>query len=295
VKPEAACDDRSTISDEPGVLLLLIADYGAGDLAFAEVQQRLALDVPDARVVPVAVAPFDTLAAGFCVAQLALTEGPSNRLVVHNVAPRRDEPGPRRDNEGEQFVALRTYGDILVVGPNAGHALSFVAPRAREAHVLNVPAAGSQFRSRDFLPTAIDDLLHDRDVARLCPFDLSAVPPPPEGVLAYVDGFGNLKTTWTRAPAAVGQPVTVTIGQATATAIVGDGTFAVAEGELSFAPGSSGWLTAGDRRLQFYELMLRGDSAAARFDHPSTGMAVDVRPAGGGQAGEQSRWTDERG
>jgi hypothetical protein len=50
------------------MLLHLVADYGAGDLAFAEVQQRLALALDGARVVPVAVAPFDTLAAGFCVA-----------------------------------------------------------------------------------------------------------------------------------------------------------------------------------------------------------------------------------
>lgn len=64
-----------------------------------------------------------------------------------------------------------------------------------------------------------------------------------------------------------------------ATAIVSDGTFAVAEGEPAFAPGSSGWI--GRRgRLCFYELLLRGGSAAERFGRPSAGSPVEVEPVG---------------
>jgi hypothetical protein len=44
---------------------------------------------------------------------------------------------------------------------------------------------------------------------------------------------------------------------------------------LAFAPGSSGWLgRRGARR--FYELLLRGGSAAARFGHPIPGADVNV-------------------
>jgi len=262
------------------VLLHLVADYGAADLAFAEVQQRLALDVPDARVVPLSVRPFDTLGAGFCIAQLALTPGPADRVIVHNVAPRRDERGPREENEGERFVALRAGRDgILVVGPDAGHALSFVAPHARDAHALAVSAAGSQFRSRDFLPGAIDDLLAGRPEILAEPFDLAAVPPPPDGVVAYVDGYGNVKTTWTESPVAAGERVTVTVDGVTAAGIVGDGTFAVSEGELAFAPGSSGWEAGAGEPVRFYELLLRGDSAATRLGDPRPGARVEVRPA----------------
>lgn len=262
------------------MLLHLVADYGAGDLAFAEVQQRLALEVGDVRVVPVAVAPFDTLAAGFCVAQLALTSGPAGRVVMHNVAPRRDEHGPRPANAGEPFVCLRTDDDILVVGPNAGWSLSFVAPHAREAHRLAVPADGSQFRSRDYLPAAVAAVVAGRTDVLGERLDMAAVPGVPESVIAYVDGYGNLKTTITRPPAPAGQRVTVRIGDAVATAIVGDGTFEVAEGELALAPGSSGWDAPDGSPVRFFELLLRGASAAERFGHPRPGARIDVTTTG---------------
>lgn len=54
------------------MLIHLVADYGAGDLAFAEVTQRLVGLIDDAAVVPVPVPAFDTVSAGFCAAQLAL-------------------------------------------------------------------------------------------------------------------------------------------------------------------------------------------------------------------------------
>ncbi len=71
-------------------LIHLVADYGAGDLAFAEVVQRLALALPGAVVHPTPVRAFDTLAAGFVVAQLALTDGPPD--PGRRRYPR---PGPR--------------------------------------------------------------------------------------------------------------------------------------------------------------------------------------------------------
>ena len=60
------------------MLLHLIADYGLGDLAFAEVRQRLGMLLPDAVVVVTSVGPFDTLGAGFCIGQLALNDGPQD-------------------------------------------------------------------------------------------------------------------------------------------------------------------------------------------------------------------------
>ena len=88
------------------MLVHVVADYGAaGDLAFAEVAQRLTAQLPGAMVVPTPVGPFDTLAAGFVIAQLALNDGPAERLVFHNVAPRRDERDAREENEGERFTA----------------------------------------------------------------------------------------------------------------------------------------------------------------------------------------------
>lgn len=259
------------------MLVHLIADYGVGDLAFAEVQQRLALHLPEATVVTTPVAPFDTLAAGFCVGELALTEGPPDRIVFHNVAPRADESDPRPANEGERLVGAELQSGVLIVGPNAGHVLSFVREEAVAIRYLDVPAAGSQFRSRDFFPAAIARVAQDRrlsgeEVAR------EAIPPVPDGVVAWVDGYGNLKTTWTAPPVPEGSRIQVTVGPVTVQAVASDGTFEVPEGELSFAPGSSGWRTRQGGERRFCELLLRGGNAAERLGHPAPGAHVLVEP-----------------
>jgi hypothetical protein len=270
------------------VLVHVVADYGSGDLAFAEVRQRLALALPDAVVHETPVAPFDTLSAGFCVAQLALTEGPAERVVVHNVAPRRDQPGPRPANEGERFCAGRTRDGVLVVGPNAGFSFSFCARELHGLCYLDIPSGGSQFRSRDLLPHALPGLIaHHRHIVA-GPVPAEAVPAVPESAIAYVDGYGNLKLTLASAPVVVGSRVLVRIGQVSATAIVGDGTFAVAEGELALAPGSSGWVCADGSRRCFLELLLRGGSAAHRFGDPPVGTPVEIQPALGAGAVERS-------
>jgi hypothetical protein len=91
------------------MLVHIIADYGpAGDLAFAEVVQRIKSHLPDAEPVLTPVPPFATLAAGFCVAQLALNEAPVGTLIYHNVAPREDDPNARAGNAGERLAFARS-------------------------------------------------------------------------------------------------------------------------------------------------------------------------------------------
>src|SRR5688572_29322632 len=63
------------------MLVHIVADYGpVGDLAFAEVVQRLRLYLPDAEPILTPVPSFATLAAGFCIAQLGLNEAPAGTL-----------------------------------------------------------------------------------------------------------------------------------------------------------------------------------------------------------------------
>ncbi len=258
------------------MLVHIVADYGpAGDLAFAEVAQRLVSVLPSATFVFTPVGPFDTLAAGFVNAQLGLNDGPAERIVFHNVAPRRDETDSRRANEGERFTVAEAPKGTLVVGPDSGYSLSFLRDEASLAY-LDVPAAGSQFRSRDFLPAAVGRLAAgDRDIVGE-PVASESVPGVPADVVAYTDGYGNLKTTHATAPAANGERVLVRVGHATTTAIVSDGSFSVPEGELAFAPGSSGWPLRGGGRHTLFELFLRGGSAAARLGHPAPGTSVLV-------------------
>ena len=268
------------------MLLHLVADYGPGDLAAAEVRQRLAQHLPEADVVYTPVPPFDTLGAGFCVAQLALTEGPAERLVYCNVAPREDEDSPREDNQGERLVAARLADGGLVVAVDAGHVFSFLRDEAVELSEVAVPETGSQFRSRDAFPALLPRLLAGDRGVLADPVRPGAIPPPPERVVVYVDGYGNLKTSWSDPPAESGSRVTVRIGDATAEATVSDGTFAVPAGELAFAPGSSGWRlrSGGERRC--YELLLRGGSASDLLGSPGSGSVVEVSPA---PAAEQRR------
>jgi hypothetical protein len=264
------------------MLVHLVADYGHGDLAFAEVVQRLAVHLPEVPVACTPVPAFDTLSAGFCIGQLALTEGPPGRVVYHNVAPRGDADEPRPGNRGEELVAAWTDTGTLVVGPDAGHVLSFVRERTSRLHAVKIPAGGSQFRSRDLFPAVVAELAKGEERALGAALDPAEVPPVPEASVVYTDGYGNLKTSWTDPPAPSGTEVRVRVGRAEHDATVSDGTFEVPAGRLAFAPGSSGWPGAAGRtgQTRFYELLLRGGSAAARLDHPRAGARVLVELTG---------------
>ncbi len=261
------------------MLIHVVADYGHGDLAFAEVCQRLVLHLPEAALVTTPVPPFDTLSAGFCIAQLALTAGPARRLVFHNVAPRGDTPDPRPGNQGERLVCAYLPNGVLVIGPNAGHTFSFLRDEAVQLREVLVDPTGSQFRSRDFFPELLARIAAGDETCLGEALPPEAVAEPPQGRIVYVDGYGNLKTSWFDAPVESGEQVEVTIGDVTEPATVSDGTFEVPEGALSFAPGSSGWTTRSGRDLCFFELFLRGGSAADRFGTPQAGAGVDVRAA----------------
>ncbi len=258
------------------MLVHLVADYGPGDLAAAEVHSRLALHLPGAGVTYTPVGPFDTVAAGFCVAQLALGGGPPDTLVFHNVAPREDDEDPRPDNDGEPLVAARLANGVLVVGVAAGSTFAFVRDEVDELHQVDVPATSSQFRSRDAFPALLPRLLAgDRSLLGRA-LEPSLLPPVPERAVAYVDGYGNLKTTWREPPAEPGARVRVRVGEVELDATVGGGTFSVPAGELSFAPGSSGWTTRSGDELRWCEMLARGGSAAALFGRPAPGAAVEV-------------------
>ncbi len=261
------------------MLIHVVADYGHGDLAFAEVVQRIRLHLPDAEPVLTPVPPFATLAAGFCVAQLGLNEAPAGTIVYHNVAPRRDDPAAREANEGERLAFARLPTGVRVIGVNAGHAFSFVRDAAGELRWAAVPAEGSQFRSRDLFPQAAAAIALGRPDALAGELDAGSIPEVPPNRVAYVDGYGNLKTTIRFDPGAGrrGGAVRVRVGAAEQTATESDGTFAVEHGWMSFAPGSSGWADARGRETRWMELFLRGGNAWEAFGRPSVGTRIQIR------------------
>ncbi len=261
------------------MLLHVIADFGRGDLAFAEVSQRIKRALPEAELVCTPVPPFATLAAGFATAQLALNDAPEGMVVFHNVAPRGDDDAPRTDNAGERLACARLPGGVVVVGVHAGFAFSFLHESGAELRYVRVGAAGSQFRSRDLFPGALAAVVRGDEAALAEPLPPAAVPAVPEGRVAYVDGFGNVKTTlrapprWSR-----GARVRVRVGSVEQDAVVSGGGFSVPAGALTLAPGSSGWPLPGGASVRWMELFLRGGSAAARFGSPAVGAPVEVLP-----------------
>ena len=108
----------------------------------------------------------------------------------------------------------------------------------------------------------------------------AALPPVPDGRVAYVDGFGNLKTTWRwgALPAGLqpGGAATVAIGGRALEARVAGGAFAVPEGTVAVAPGSSGYVDRRGRPVRWVEVFLRGGNAAAAFGAVRPGDPVGL-------------------
>ncbi|MCY7277469.1 MAG: SAM-dependent chlorinase/fluorinase, partial [Phormidesmis sp. CAN_BIN44] len=158
---------------------------------------------------------------------------------------------------------------------NAGFTLSFIKHHAQVLQIVNVSRGGSQFRSRDVFPPA---------AAAIANGDLSLlgeilkpdqIPDVPSDRVAWVDGYGNIKTTipahsLTLEPEA---KVVIRIGDVVSDAIYSDGSFRVPEGTLAFASGSSGWSIDGTE-TRWMELFLRGGSAWERFGKPRVNQKV---------------------
>ncbi len=259
------------------MLISLIADYGTGDPAFNEVTQKLLMTLPLSQIYLLSVPAFSTLATGFWIAQLGLNPGPEERLIYHNCAPRKDDPQARRDNEGEGLTYALLPNDVKVVGVFAGYTLSFIKNHAKVLRRVNVSRSGSQFRSRDVFPTAVSAIASG-DFSLLGE-ELSAeeIPDPPSDRIAWIDGYGNIKTTIPNHSINL-EPQTkcvIRIGNVTSDAIYSDGSFQVPEGTLAFAPGSAGWVSAnGGEQIRWMELFLRGGSAWERFGKPRVDQVV---------------------
>ena len=258
------------------MLVHIIADYGHGDLAFAEVVQRIKLHLPDAEPVLTPVPPFATIAAGFCIAQLGLNPAPVGTIIYHNVAPREDDAEARANNAGERLAFARLPTGVRVVGVNAGHAFSFVRDAAEELRWAAVAAEGSQFRSRDLFPQAAAAIAVGEPDALDAKIDRADIPEVPRNRVAYVDGYGNIKTS---IPSRGGKKTLkgrVRIGDAEMEATASDGSFAGEPGELAFAPGSSGWPDAKGGQLRWMELFLRGGNAWEAFGRPAVGSEIEI-------------------
>lgn len=251
----------------------VIADYGTGDLAFAEVLQRLQLHVPEAYLHPLSVPPFSTLATGYLLAQLAMYNPPVNNMAVFsNTAPRKDDSARRDQNAGEEFMFAKLENGVVIGAVAAGYVFSIVKPAIVEYKWVNVANKGSQFRSRDFYPEAFGRLVHGEAEAYGEDAPLDHIPDLPSNKIMYIDGYGNIKTSIRHSSIDLnpGEKIRINVNGNVRTGSYADGSFSVKAGDLAFAPGSSG----GDDR--FMEIFLRSGNAHKLFFEPNVESDIHI-------------------
>jgi hypothetical protein len=265
-------------------LLHLVCDYAPDGLEFAEIVTRLRHELAEPSSVLIhqtATPPLDTIAVGFVTAQLALAPVQQRTVIFGNSAPRRDRHDKAAENRGRGLRYVRLNNGVEIVSVSSEFAFGFVRSEVTEYREVDCPDAGSQFRSRDFFPQRVAAIVDgDRSILGndLDPATIEAVPPK---LVAWTDGFGNIKTSMRRshllaAGYETGERVLVTLNGVTLAGIVADGGFTVERGVLAVSAGSSGY------EDPFVELFLRvhhmsEKTAAVRFDFPDGGTPFEIR------------------
>ncbi len=229
--------------------------------------------IPDVYIHPQSTPPFSTVNTGFWIYQVALTPNLKNTYIFSNTAPRKDKKHAQKNNKGEVLMYAKLKNGFEIVGINAGFNFSFIKPFIDKFHHVVVENEGSQFRSRDKYPQAVAKMIK-KDKSFIGEEEgINIIPDAPKNLIASIDGYGNIKTSITSSQAKYkpGQMLTVEINKKKHVATFTDGTFNIHEGELAFAPGSSGHT---DR---FMELFLRGGSAENLFDNPQVEAEIKIK------------------
>ncbi|MDJ0954182.1 MAG: hypothetical protein QNJ81_10930 [Acidimicrobiia bacterium] len=266
-------------------LLHMICDYAPDGLEFAEIVTRLHTSLTDPGSVLIrqtATPPLDTISVGFVTGQLGLGPSPQRMVIFGNAAPRRDQEEMSAENRGRGLRYAKLDNDVEVVSVDSQYAFSFIKDRIVEYRDVASPAAGSQFRSRDYFPRYVAAIV-DGDYSVLTDrLDPNSIEEVPSHLVAWTDGFGNIKTTVRKshldsADLAVGDRVLVTLNGVTLAGVISDGGFTVPRGVLAVNAGSSGYDDP------FVELFLRvhhmsEKTAAVRFDHPEGGTPLEIEP-----------------
>ena len=245
--------------------IVVIADYGIGDPAFTEVILQLKSLIPNASIIPHSTPPFSTLNTGFWIYQIAQTPNLKNTYIFSNTAPRKESKNAQKNNGGEKLMYAKLRNGFEIIAVNAKYVFSFVKPNIQRFHYANVENQGSQFRSRDFYPKAVMQIIAKDKAVFGGKGNIRSIPDVPKNLIASVDGYGNIKTA-TRASQVKfkpGRTITIEIHNQKHLATYTDGVFNIKEGELAFAPGSSGHFD------KFMEIFVRGGSAYRLFDNPS--------------------------
>lgn len=260
-------------------LIFIVGDFGAGDLAFAEIKRKIKNRIRDADIDYVTVPSYSTIATGFCIYQLSLDgeiweDSEKGIYIFSNTAPRRDDPNPRRENEGEHVVYVKLNNGLELFATLSGYTLSFVKPLIEDLRVVKVDNRGSQFRSRDRYPEPLSKIIHKDYSVLGDKLDIRSIPDPPRDRIAYVDGYGNIKLTTRVSDVDFrhGERIRVDAGKKSLYGVYTEGMFSIKEGDLSVSPGSSGPIE--DRFLQ---VSIRLGNAWERLGRPPVETKLSLR------------------
>lgn len=273
------------MSESNATLLHVVSDYVAGGLEFGEITSRLQYHLQDphqVRIHSTSVPSLDTMAMAFVTGQYAFAPHKGRMFIYGNAAPRRTTSKASKDNRDNGIQYARLDNGVEIINVYSEYAFGFVKDHIAEYRLVDCPVGGSQFRSRDFFPERVARLIDgDRSVLgeELSVADIPAIP---NNLVAWTDGFGNIKTTMRKsdldkAGLTMGQTVQVILNGVSMMGVIATGGFAVDRGVLAINAGSSGYDDP------FIELFLRvhhmsEKTAAVRFDYPEGGTPFEIKP-----------------
>ena len=272
------------MTDQP-ILLHSIHDYVGGGMEFGEITNRLHLhlDQPHrVRIHDTSVPSLDTMAIGFVTAQYAYAPCEGRMVIYGNAAPRRGSNKAAKNNLDNGIKYAKLSNGVEIINVYSEYAFGFVKKDIVEFRDIDCPASGSQFRSRDFFPERVAKVVNGDYSILSEDLNIDDIPEIPNNLVAWTDGFGNIKTTMRKSDLekmglADGQSVQIILNGVSMQGIIATGGFSVDRGVLAVNIGSSGYDNP------FVELFLRvhhrkEKTAAVRFDYPAGGTEFEIKP-----------------
>ena len=264
--------------------LHVVCDYAPSGMEFGEITNKLddVLEDPMAvRINQTSVPSLDTIAVGFVTAQYALAPFSGRTVIYGNAAPRRGTKKATDNNMDHGIKYARLKNGAEVINVNSDFAFGFMKDQIEEFRNIDCPNSGSQFRSRDFFPERVAKIINGDYSILTEKLNIDDIPDIPNNLVAWTDGFGNIKTTMrlsdlNKKDLKSGDQVLVTLNGVSMLGVVAVGGFAVDRGVLAINIGSSGYDDP------FIELFLRvhhisEKTAAVRFDYPEGGTEFKIR------------------
>ena len=265
-------------------LLHVICDYAPNGMEFGEISTRLQLHLNEphgVRIHPTSVPSLDTMAIGFVTAQYAFAPNNGRMVIYGNAAPRRDKDKAKKDNSDNGIKYVKLDNGVEIINVYSEYAFGFVKDHVVEYRDIDCPDGGSQFRSRDFFPERVARIVNGDYSVLTKELDVASIPDVPNNLVAWTDGFGNIKTTMRKSDLQAlnlksGDSVQVILNGVSMMGVVAEGGFAVDRGVLAVNAGSSGY---DNPFIEFFLRVhhMREKTAAVRFDYPEGGTEFELK------------------